>query len=265
MPELQIFVLALVQGIAEFLPISSSGHLRLIPFVTGWSDQGLMLDVAVHVGTLAAVVIYFRRDVWGMVQGFLGLVKGQRDEGTRLAGYVIVASLPVVVVGGILFWIGPEALRTPRTVAWATVVFGVVLYGADKYGKLSRRFEQMTLFGALAIGLAQVIALIPGASRSGVTITAARALGFDREGATRFSMLLSIPAILGAATLEGVELVQADDIQLTTDAALAAALAFVSAWAALRLLMRWLQTSNFTPFVIYRIVLGMVLIVWVSG
>ncbi|HER26033.1 MAG TPA: undecaprenyl-diphosphate phosphatase [Rhodospirillales bacterium] len=265
MPVLHIVVLALVQGITEFLPISSSGHLVLVPVLTGWQDQGLMIDVAVHVGTLFAVILYFWRDVLALIQGVLNLLRGRIDANTRMAGLIVLATLPVIVVGYALKQYGMEELRSITVIGWTTLGFGIVLYVADKMGMTLRRMEHMGVSDGVIIGLAQVLALIPGTSRSGITMTAARLLGVERTDAARFSMLLSIPTIVGAGVLMGLELYQTGNAQLTSDAILAAGLAFVSALIAITLFMAWLRRSGFTPFVIYRIILGGGLLAFAYG
>jgi len=254
--ELHILVLALVQGITEFLPISSSGHLVLVPVFGGWEDQGLMMDVAVHVGTLGAILLYFWRDIWHMIRGLFRFTKGKRDAGARLAALVVVATIPVIAAGFFLNkYIGPE-YRTIEVIGWTTLGFGFLLYMADKMGLTIRRVEHTGVTDAIIIGLAQCLALIPGTSRSGITITAARFLGFERVDAARFSMLLSIPAILGAGTLKGYELYESGNIQLTNDAMSAAGIAFVAAFIAVAVMMAWLKRASFTPFFIYRLILG---------
>lgn len=256
MTELHILVLALVQGITEFLPISSSGHLVLVPVFGGWDDQGLLMDVAVHVGTLGAVMIYFWRDIWHMVRGILRTAKGKRDPGARLAAMVVLATIPVIGAGYFLDkYIGPQ-YRTVEVIGWTTLGFGFLLYISDKIGLTIRRVEHTGIVDALIIGLAQCLALIPGTSRSGITITAARFLGFERIDAARFSMLLSIPTILGAGALKGWELYQSGNIQLTNDALTAAGIAFISAFVALFIMMAWLRRASFTPFFVYRLFLG---------
>ncbi|MEM7442224.1 MAG: undecaprenyl-diphosphate phosphatase [Pseudomonadota bacterium] len=260
MPLIQLIILALVQGITEFLPISSSAHLVLVPFFTGWSDQGLLIDVAVHVGTLLAVIIYFWRDVAGMIWGVLSLLTGRRREGTRLAIFVIVASIPVVLAGAALHRFGPDLFRSVEIIAWTTIGFGLLLGLADRLYPSTARIDQMRLGGALLVGLAQCLALIPGTSRSGITMTAGRALGLQRSEAARFSMLLSIPAILGAGLLAGLDLADADDARLTGDAVIAGSLAFITALVAIAAMMAWLKRASFTPFVIYRVLLGLVLL-----
>ena len=257
MSWLQLVVLALVQGITEFLPISSQGHLVLVPAVTGWPDQGLALDVAVHVGTLGAVMVYFRRDLGRMAAGV-----ARRDDGGRLALQVALATVPVVLAGVALFALGAERLRSIEVIGWATLGFGVLLYAVDRTRPALRRLEQMTLGPAVLIGLAQVLALIPGTSRSGITMTAARALGFERREAARFSMLVSIPVIIAAGTLQAIALYDSGDAALTASAVFAAAMAFVAALGAIGFLMRWLARASFTPFVVYRVALGLALLAW---
>ncbi len=257
MSWLQLVVLAVVQGITEFLPISSQGHLVLVPAVTGWPDQGLAIDVAVHVGTLGAVVVYFRRDLVRMAAGI-----ARRDNGGKLALQVTVAALPVMLAGIALFAFGAERLRSIEVIGWATLGFGVLLYAVDRACPARRRLGQMTLGPAVLIGLAQVLALIPGTSRSGITMTAARALGFERREAARFSMLVSVPVIIAAGALQAVALYRTGDAVLTGSAVIAAAMAFVTALGAIGFLMRWLTRASFTPFVAYRVVLGVALLVW---
>ncbi|WP_417828394.1 undecaprenyl-diphosphate phosphatase [Thalassospira sp.] len=259
-----IILLAVVQGITEFLPISSSGHLVLAPAITGSADQGLLVDVAVHVGTLAAVLIYFWRDVFAMIGGFVRLFTGRINPGARLAIHIVLATIPVIAVGFYLKVSGiEEQLRSIEIIAWTTLGFGILLWIADKVGMTINRLEHMRWGGALFIGLAQVLALVPGTSRSGITMTAARFMGYERSDAAQFSMLMSIPVILGAGLLAGIDLHQAGDIALTEDILLAAGLSFATALVAIAVLMNWLKRSSFTPFVIYRILLGGGLLAWV--
>ena len=265
MPILHIVVLALIQGVTEFLPVSSSGHLALVPILTCWPDQGLIIDVAVHVGTLGAVVLYFWRDVFGMVGGVLSVARGRRDPQAKLAGLIILATVPVIVAGYFLHRYGIDGLRSLRVIAWATLGFGIVLWVADKAGMTLRRMQHLGVSDGIIIGLSQVLALIPGTSRSGITMTAARLLGMERTDAARFSMLLSIPTIVGAGTLTGMDLYQSGDARLSYDAMLAAGLAFVTALIAISLLMAWLKRSSFTPFVIYRILFGGILLLLSYG
>ncbi len=263
MTLIQILILAIVQGLTEFLPISSSGHLVVTSRVMGWPDQGLTIDIAVHVGTLAAVAIYFWRDLMRIVRGSLRLLTFRGGPETRLAAMLLVATVPIVSAG----YFGRETViplfRNVEIIAWATIGFAILLWAADRIGMTVQRIEHIGYFGALAIGLAQVLALIPGASRSGITMTAGRFLGMERIEAARFSLLLSIPTIAGAGLLAGYGLWQGGDIRLGYDAALAAGLAFVTGIASIAVMMRWLETSGFMPFVLYRLALGGALLYWV--
>ena len=263
---LQLVVLALVQGITEFLPVSSSAHLILVPIFADWPDQGPMIDVAMHVGTLGAAMVYFRRDLWLMTGGLGRRAGSQRDPGARLLLHVVVAAIPVVIAGAVLeASIGLESLRSPALIGWTMLGFGVLLYVADRLNMTIRRIEHMTLAHALFIGVAQALALIPGTSRAGITMTAARALGYERGESARFSMLLAMPTIVAAGSYKGYELYRLGDLALSADAAIAALLAFVTALCAIGLMMAWLRRSSFTPFVLYRIALGGFLLWWAYG
>ena len=258
-----ILVLAIVQGVTEFLPISSSGHLVLTSKVLEWPDQGLLIDVAVHIGTLTAVMLYFWRDLWRVIIGTAGLAIGRRGPSVRLAGYILLASLPVFVVGYFGRAYIPIYLRDIEIIAWTTIGFGVLLWIADRLGLTVRRVEHLSSWNALFIGLAQVLALIPGTSRSGITMTAGRFLGLERADAARFSLLLSIPTISGAGVLGGLELLESSDIQLGRDVLLAMSLSFGAGILSISAMMRWLKHAGFTPFVIYRILLGVGLLYWI--
>ena len=259
----QLAVLAVIQGITEFLPISSSGHLVLLPALTGWQDQGLALDVAVHVGTLVAVMLYAWRDIWIMIRDLVLLFRGKTGPGLRLIGLLILATLPVVGAGYLVHHYLGEMPRMVEVVAWSTLGFGLLLGLADKIGVTLFRQEHLGWGSALAIGFAQCLALIPGASRAGVTMTAARFLGYERQAAARFSMLLAIPAILGAGVLKGKDLIETGDPILTEQALIAAGMACVAALIAILLMMAWLKRASFTPFVWYRVFLGGALLAWV--
>ncbi len=258
----QLAVIALIQGLTEFLPISSSGHLILIPSVTGWQDQGLVIDVAVHVGTLGAVMAYLWRDIWTMLKGLCKPGNVRRNPGLKLTAHLIIATVPVVIVGGLVFTHVGDMLRSAVVVGWATIGFGVLLYIADRFTVTINRVEHMTWGRGLIIGIAQVFALIPGASRAGTTITMARWLGFERTDAARFSMLMSIPAILAAGGAATLKLIEDDAQHVLADAIVAGAMAFVAAFIAIVLMMSWLRTASFTPFVIYRLFLGVAILAW---
>ncbi|WP_299860168.1 undecaprenyl-diphosphate phosphatase [uncultured Roseobacter sp.] len=259
-----LFLVAAIQGLTEFLPVSSSGHLVLLPAITGGPDQGLAIDVAVHVGTLFAVVLYFWADVKVALQGSLRLISGRVDtQGAFLALCLVVATIPVVIVGAVIKLTGlDEMLRSVAVIGWTMLGFGLVLYWADKTGAHDRTAADWRLKDAVAMGLAQVLALIPGTSRSGITITAARRLGYDREGSAKLAMLMSIPTIAASGLLLGVDVIQEADWAVARDGLIAAAFAFVSALLALALMMRLLRSVSFTPYVIYRVILGIVLLIY---
>lgn len=263
MPLEQIIVLAIVQGITEFLPISSSGHLILIPALTGWPDQGLFTDVMVHVGSLLAIIVYFWRDVLRLIHGTFELITLRWTENSRLALYIALATIPAVIVG-VLFKVTGflDLIRGPEIVAWNAIIFGVFLYLADVMGSRTKEMKDHTLKSALIVGAAQALALIPGTSRSGITITAGRSLGFGRAESARFSFLLGIPAIAGAGLLTVKEALDSGQ-SIPTDALLAAGLSFFSAIAAIAFLMAVVKRMSFLPFVIYRLALGVALLAWV--
>lgn len=262
MPLFQLVLLAIIQGITEFLPISSSGHLILLPGLTGLEDQGQFLDVAVHVGTLGAVVLYFWRDVRLGLAGLLPLLRGRtKAPGARLALALIVATVPAILFGLVLKVTGlSDAMRSIAVIGWTMLIFGLLLDWADRRGATRLETEDWSLRHAVILGLWQAVALIPGTSRSGITITGARFLGYKREDAARISMLMSIPVILASALLLGTEAIADADAAALRDGALAAALAFASALAALTLMMRLLRTVSFRPYVIYRVILGVILL-----
>jgi undecaprenyl-diphosphatase len=268
---LNLAILALIQGITEFLPISSSGHLLLFPTLMGVADQGLSIDVAVHVGTLAAVMLYFRRDVGTVVVGSLDIARGRTGtDAARLAWYLAIATIPVVIAGVAFAAAGlDDVLRAPGLAIWVvaatTLLWGVVLWLVDRASPMRREAGGWSMRDAVLMGLAQALAIVPGTSRSGITMTAARALGFDRVEAARLSMLMSVPAIAAAGLWLVVKLIRDGDVALGLDAALGAGLAFVSALAALTVMMRMLSTWTFLPFVLYRLALGAVLVVVALG
>ena len=252
----------MVQGLTEFLPISSSGHLVLVPVFLEIADQGLILDVAVHVGTLGAVLLYLWRDVWAMASGFTLMFYGRSNSGTKLLGYLILATLPVIGAGYAMNHYYPTGIRSIEVIGWATLVFGLVLMIADQTGMTLRRIEHLAISEILIIGFAQVLALIPGTSRSGICMTAARFLGMERSDAARFSILLSIPVILGAGVLKGYELWKTGYTQLTNDVFLGAGIAFIVALITIALFMAWLRRATLTPFAIYRVILGVALLAY---
>ena len=267
MPLLLIVLLALVQGLTEFLPVSSSAHLVLVHAAYGEyrpeEAAALVLDVAVHLGTLGAVLVYFRRDIARLVGTGLAGLAGARPEGWALGWLVAAAAVPVAVAGALIKDTVAAEARSVEVIAWTTFAFGLVLWAADRRGRRTMGLESLRLPHALAIGVAQVLALVPGVSRSGITMTAALALGFGRTEAARFSLLLSIPVILGAGLWTARDLAEMGDPSIAAAAGLAALLAFAAALAAIAAMMRWLARASFTPFVVYRVLLGGALLAWV--
>lgn len=261
----QILLLSFIQGVTEFLPISSSGHLVLVPALCGWKDQGLMMDVAAHIGTLGSVLIYFRKDVAALFKGTLSIVSGKINENTHLLINLIVATIPVVLLGLFFEKVVGESLRSVTLIAWVGIIFGVVLYIADRYGKLIETVADTTAKRAVYFGFAQCVALVNGVSRSGACMTMGRFMNYKRTDAARFAFLMSIPTIMAAGLLKGYQLIKAGDLSQMGDAILMAAFSFVFGICAIAFMMKWLQKSTLTPFVIYRILLGFFLLISVYG
>ena len=260
MTLLQIIVLAVVQGLTEFLPISSSGHLILVPKVSDWPDQGLAFDVAVHVGTLSAVMLYFKNDISQMFLAWAQSIKeGEQTPQSRVAWGVIIGSIPVGVGGLLLHDLADTVFRSPLVIAWATIGFGVLLGLADWFTPRKRELTSLTWTGALWIGLSQVLALIPGTSRSGITMTAGLFLVFTRQAAARFSFLLSIPAILMAGGYKSLKLFELPVVDWTS-IILGVGLSAVTAYLCIHYFLKLLDRIGMLPFVLYRIVLGMILL-----
>ena len=261
MTFLQLLLIAIVQGISEFLPISSSGHLILIPKLTEFPDQGPMMDVAVHVGSLLAIIIYFWRDTLGLAKGGFATVGiGKDPHQRRLFLWVLVGTIPAVLLGLFLKMGGYlEGFRSTHLVAINLIVYGILLGIADKFGKQDKTFDGLTLRDAILVGLAQSLALIPGTSRSGSTMTMARFLGYSRVEAARFSFLLAIPAVAGAGLLAALDLAEASQ-QMQADALIAGALTFLAAFATMAFLMNFLKKASMMVFVIYRVALGVILL-----
>ena len=261
MTDMQLAILAVIQGLTEFLPISSSGHLVLAPRIMGWADQGLTIDVAVHVGSLLAVLVYFYRDVATLAHGMVKIIMFSSNSDSYLVWLLIVATLPVVGAGYALSHYGiMDLIRAPENllliVGGATLGFGLLLWFGDSVGMTVRRISHLDFVDAVILGLSQSLALIPGASRAGTTITMARILAMERSEAARFSMLMSIPAILAAGALKTKELIDIGNEVMWMEAALATSFAFIAALISIWAMMRWLKRHTMRPFVYYRIILG---------
>lgn len=261
----QALILALLQGLTEFLPISSSAHLILPTLLLGWPDQGLAFDVAVHVGTLLAVLGYFRRDLARLTRaGWMGIKTRRMNAALGEIACLALASVPALVAG-LLLGDRAEALRTLPVLAATSIVFALLLAFADRRRAAPRAAARVNWPTALFIGLAQAFALIPGASRSGVTISAALLAGLSRAQAARFSFLLSIPIIAGAAVLKARDWLSAGDAVSGTLLALAIPAAALTAYACIALFLAWVERVGMLPFVVYRLVLGTVLLaLWLA-
>ncbi len=261
MEFLHLIILGLIQGLTEFLPVSSSAHLILLPALAGWKDQGIVYDIAVHAGSLGAVVLYFRKDIQGIIKGWLATFSAGSTEKDFLLWYLMLATIPVGLAGLLLHDFVATSLRSPQVIATASIVFGLVLWWADKYGAHSRIQSGISWRDALIVGCAQALAIIPGTSRSGITITAGLMLGLDRQSASRFSFLLAIPVIILAAGYESYKLssgqVDIDWIALFT----IMAVAFVSALLAIHYFLKLLDRTGMLPYVIYRVLLGLFLFI----
>ena len=263
MTGLQIVVLAIVQGLTEFLPVSSSGHLVLVPYLVGWNDQGLTFDVAVHFGSLLAVVVYFRNDLLQLIRGGLALIGiGERTDYSTLALGVALGTVPAALAGlAFAGWIEAN-LRSAIVVIVALSFWGIVMGLADRFGRRERGIRDFTIKDALLVGCAQALALIPGTSRSGITITAGRLLGFDRQDAARFSFLLSAPVILLATGYETLGMLLSDATIAWNELGIAAIVSAIVAYICIDLLMRFVSRIGLLPFTIYRLLLAGV-IAWV--
>ena len=261
MTWLQVIVLAIVQGLTEFLPISSSGHLVLVPSAAGWADQGLAFDVAVHFGSLLAVCVYFRDDILALLRGSgqLLTLRLQTRE-SRMALAIGIGTVPAAIAGlALAGWIEAN-LRSPAVIVVTLSSYAIVMVLADRYGRRERSVANISLFDAVVIGCAQALALIPGTSRSGVTISAARILGFDRLDAARFSFLLSAPVILLATVYEMGGLIVGDEAVAWLQLSIAALVSAVVAYASIDFFMRFVSRIGLLPFALYRLALAAIIL-----
>ncbi|OOE64606.1 undecaprenyl-diphosphate phosphatase [Salinivibrio sp. IB282] len=261
----EAFFLALIQGLTEFLPISSSAHLILPSQLFGWADQGLAFDVAVHVGTLAAVVGYFRREVWNLLKAFFASLKGEHSSDSQLAWMIVLATIPACIAGLFLKDVIELYLRAAWVIAATTLIFGGLLWWADRKATQTCDEYQTTPYRAVLIGVAQALALIPGTSRSGATITAALMLGYTREAAARFSFLMSIPIITLAGSYLGLQLATSPEPVAMDAIGVGLLVSFVSAYACIHAFLKLVTRVGMLPFVIYRLVLGVLLLAFIAG
>ena len=257
MIELKYFVIGLIQGLTEFLPISSSGHLVLLSKITQWEDQGLITDIAVHVGTLLAVIIYLRKEIFFLLKK---LIQFNLIE-SNIIFKITLSTIPAIIVGYFIYDFVNLYFRNLQLVAISSIVFAIILYISDRNYENQKEWKGITYKEAFIIGLFQIFAFIPGASRAGVTITGARFLGYNRTDSAIFSMLLSIPIILASLTLSYFELINSghNDINLQKPI-FAAFIAFITAILSINFMMKLIQSTNFNLFIIYRILLGILLL-----
>jgi undecaprenyl-diphosphatase len=256
---LKAAVLGVIQGLTEFIPISSSAHLRIFPELFGWGDPGAAFTAVIQIGTELAVLIFFRKDIWRIASAWLRSLHDPSWRGhvdARMGWFIIVGSLPIVVLGILLKDVIENDFRNLWIIGTTLVVLGVVLGIADRFGRNERTLGKMTLTHAVMFGVAQAMALVPGVSRSGATISMGRFLGYEREAATRFAFLLAIPAVVGAGLFELPEIPHGENAYGPWPTLLATVVSFVVGYAAIAWLLRYVSTRSYLPFVLYRIGLG---------
>ena len=270
---LPIVILAIIQGITEFLPISSSGHLVLAHAILNDAEHmndlaQKRLDIAVHIGTLLAVIAYFHKDFISLIIGFSDMLFRKKDSiNAKKAGLITIASIPVIICGFILFLLDPTLFDSLEIIAWTTLIFGILLYLTDKSPERTITIEQYSWKESLIYGIAQCFALIPGVSRSGITMTAGRFLGHSRVEAARFSLLMGMVTIAAAGLLTSLSLFKDETIsnEFLTMLGVGIAVSFFTAYLSIFIMMRWLKNNSFKPFVVYRIILGIALLTIIYG
>jgi undecaprenyl-diphosphatase len=256
---LKAVLLGILQGLTEFLPISSSAHLRIFPELFGWGDPGAAFTAVIQIGTELAVLIYFRKDIWRIGSAWLRSIAKPELRGTldsRMGWYIIVGSVPIVVLGVLLKDVIERDFRNLWIIGTTLIVLGVVLGVADRVGRTDRAVHDMTLRHSVMLGAAQALALVPGVSRSGATISMGRLLGYDREAATRFAFLLAIPAVIGAGIFELKEIPGGENAYGVGPTLVATVISFVVGYSAIAWLLRYVSTRSYLPFVVYRVALG---------
>ncbi len=264
-----LVLISIIQGLTDPLPVSSSGHLVLLHQIFGGgelSGQSAVaareIDIAVHIGTLMALIVFFWRDVVQLTKGGLNIVIGNvKSDNAKLLQYLFIASVPAVIAGFFLAQLDAEFFYDLKRLAVLNIIFGLLLYAADKWGKNLKSFDDLGFKSALLFGLSQILALIPGVSRSGITMTAGRALGFDRMAAAKFSLLMALVITAGAGALGTYDVVQADGLSIGSQFIWAIMMSFIASYIALVLLMKFLKTYDFTPFMIYRVLFGIGLLI----
>ncbi len=272
MSTLEAIVLGIVQGLTEFLPISSTGHILFVPALAGWPDPGAAFSAVIQLGTMAAVLVYFRTDLWRMAVAFVKSFVGDHplwrsdDSDARIGWYIVLGTIPISIVGIVFADQIENDVRSLSLVAVVMILFSFVLMAADLKGAQDRDVKQLTLRDGIIIGLFQVLALIPGVSRSGATISGGLFLGLDRESATRYSFLLSVPAVVLSALFELRKI--GDGVGASVGVAptiIATVLAFISGYLAIAFLLRFVRTHNFAVFVVYRVAVGATMLVLIAA
>jgi len=263
----QIFILSIVQGITEFLPISSSAHLILFSKFANWNDHGLLIDLALHAGTLLSVITYFRRDIINMINGTFKLLRmAPMDYDMKIASFMITAAVPVAVAGSI--WMLNNLDQYSRSsislIGWSVMIFGVILYLCDHFGKKILTMENLSFKHSIIAGIAQAIAIIPGVSRSGIVISAARMMGYTPENAAKIALLMSVPTIIMSSAASMILIIQHGNFELSLIFIIAIILSFISSFITLAILMRFVRKFSMTPFVFYRIITG-ALLIWIAS
>lgn len=268
MSTLEAIVLGIVQGLTEFLPISSTGHILYVPALAGWPDPGAAFSAVIQLGTMAAVLVYFRSDLWRMAVAFVKSFGGDHelwrssDTDGRLGWYIVLGTIPIAIVGLAFSDQIENNVRTLSLVAIVMILFSFVLMAADLKGAQDRDVKELTLKDGIIIGLFQALALIPGVSRSGSTISGGLFLGLDRESATRYSFLLSVPAVVLSGVFELRKIGDSSGASVgVAPTVIATVLAFISGYLAIAFLLRFVRTHNFSVFVIYRVAVGVLMLV----
>ena len=261
MSFLPIFILSLIQGITEFLPISSSGHLLVAGKILDFQQQSLLIDVSLHLGTLGAVLLYFSKEAKVLLLNTHNIFTNKSDENTLFTKHVLIATVPIVFVGGLLFIFGiADILRNLQVIALTTIIFGVLLYFADIKSNSNITIKKLTTQKSFLIGMFQLLSIIPGTSRAGIVYTGSRFLNLNRIDAARFSMILSIPVIIISSAIPIIELGKTPTTENFMLSAIGFIVSFIVAYFSIDLLLKWLRSHSMTPFVIYRIIFGSILL-----
>ena len=262
MPILPIIILGIIQGTTEFLPISSSAHLIIAPYLFSFENQSLVIDICLHIGTLLAVIFYFKDDVFDYLLAIPKLFSSENSQETKNLKNLIIATIPIILGGGLIFILDlAHLLRNLQVIGFATIFFGILLYFADIKNNQINKLSKINFKKIFIIGCSQILAIIPGTSRAGIIYTTSRFYKISRVEATKFSMLLSIPTILISSFIPLIEILDKKDVTFTSDAIAAVLVAFITAMFAIKFLMKWVSSHTMLPFVIYRIILGSIILI----